>query len=600
MIIIASVLAVYYPTNFAEICLVDDYGAISYYFSEETFSLKEIFFPQSAGGGYYRPLIALSYILDKQLWFLHERLMHLESVVAHLINGLLVFFICREAVALHLKRCETWLPLVTTLLFTLHPVTTESVNWISGRTDIMMGTFILVSVICLLRFIQNRSKLMLTMATISGLIACLAKEAAFGYLIAMPMLALYRVDCSSTQSALTNLTKVRLYAVYFSCAFLTALLAGSYWLVLFITSLYLLHITYKKFKADRITFSTVRVATWAVVIITVATAGVGLFVLLRRLAFTSNTGKIGQTITLMLADMNYTISIFLGAIGFYVKKFFLPMPLNFFILEIDPLYDFVGIAVLLMVCHLFVQLKKLPAIMALIGLLLLLPALPFAFGTIAWTAYAERYIYLSSAFWIIALSLWGGNWLERAPTLKPLVTTLIVIVCIFAAGITFSRNKVWQNNVTLMRDTIEQTPRIRKLRNIYIKALLDKDQTSEALEQYRLASADLPSPDHDEHAELMIGGKLVAELRYKDAMQLYQDALHRSNYESQPLLTSSISLIKTMITLNSLPKHEIDQLTLLLDKYSVLSDRLKQKKQSSSRDVAPIIKARNLEIFNRQ
>ncbi|MEI7818159.1 MAG: hypothetical protein WCI45_13310, partial [Desulfuromonadales bacterium] len=118
MFIIAATLAVYYPTNFAEICLIDDYGAISYFFSEETFSLKSIFFPHSADGGYYRPLIMLSYILDKQLWFLHERLMHFESILAHLVNGLLVYYICREAVYLHLKQSETWLPFFAALMFT--------------------------------------------------------------------------------------------------------------------------------------------------------------------------------------------------------------------------------------------------------------------------------------------------------------------------------------------------------------------------------------------------------------------------------------------------------------------------------------------------
>ena len=539
MMLIASVLVSYYPTNFADICLVDDYGAISYFFSEETFSLKGIFFPHCVGGGYYRPLIMISYILDKQLWFLHERLMHFESVAAHILNVVLVFYICREAVYFHLKKRETYLPLVAALLFALHPIATESVNWISGRTDIMMGTFVLVSVLCLLRFIQCRSKILLAGSIFSALIACLAKESAFGFLIGLPLLAVYRAETASTVRYRFNILKVRLYVVYYIGAFLTALLVGSYWLVLGIALLYMAHLTYKRFEGKRNKVTAKSITTWFVFSMAAITVAVGLFVLMRKFVFTSNVSKIGQTVTLMLADLNYTISLFLGAVGFYVKKFFLPLPLNFFILEIDPLYDFLGIAILLLVCHLIIS-KKLPAIFTILGLLLFLPALPFAFGTIAWTAYAERYIYLSSAFWIVAICLWSENWLDNDLYLKRLVTSLIVVVCFVFAGITFMRSIVWQSNVTLMRNTVGQNPEIRKLRDMYIKALLDNEQISDALQQFSLAATELPSTPGDEQIALMIGMKLVGEHNYKEALQFYRNSIQYTSFNSEPLLSALI------------------------------------------------------------
>jgi tetratricopeptide (TPR) repeat protein len=577
LLIIATALAVYYPTNFAEICLVDDYGVMLYFFSEETFSLKDIFFPHSAGGGYYRPLIMLSYILDKQLWFLHERLMHFESVVAHLVNSIFVFYVCREAVYLHLKKRDTYIPLAAALLFALHPIMTESVNWISGRTDIMMGTFVLVSVLCLLRYVQNKSKLLLAGAIFSAFTACLAKEAAFGYLIGSPLLAIYKVGEVSITVSYSNFNKVRLYIYYYSGAFLAALLLGSYWLVLGIALLYLVHIIYRKIKVDNIVLSIKKIVTWSAISITSIALASGLFIFVRTFVFTSSVSKIGQTVTLMLADLNYTISLFLGAVGFYVKKFFFPLPLNFFILEIDPLYDFVGIAVLLFVCHIFIS-KKLPATMTLVGFLLLLPALPFAFSTIAWTAYAERYIYLPSAFWIIALFLWGGAWLERNPTKKQLVTTLIVILCLISAGVTFWRNIVWQSNVTLMRDTVAQTPRIRKLRNIYIKALIDKGETGEALKQYQLAAVEVPSPAGDEQAALFVGGKLISEHRYNEALTLYQDALQRTQFKSEPIVTASIGLVRVMLTVDTISEKERERLAELLKKYSDVLEEIKRVK----------------------
>jgi len=576
MLLIVAVLAVYFPTMFADICLIDDYDAISYFLTQDSMSFKRVFFPQSAGGGYYRPLISFSYLLDKDFWFLHERQMHFESVVAHLVNALLVFCICREAVILHLRRRGTWLPFAAALMFSLHPIMTESVNWISGRTDIMMGTFVLASVLCLLRFIQSRSKTLLMMAIISGLIACLAKEAAFAYLVGLPRLAMHKRETVLTEDK-NVLNKVHLYFAYFIGAFLAALFFNSYWLVLGITLFYMIHLLYKECELNHIKASVSKIVTWSSISISALTGAVALFVIVRRLAFTSSVSKIGQTVTLMMADLNYTISLFLGAVGFYVKKFFLPLPLNFFILEIDPLYDFVGIAVLMIVCNLIIS-KKLTVILFLSGLLLLLPVLPFAFGTIAWTAYAERYIYLPSAFWILALCLWGGVWLEQNPAQKHLVTTLVLIICLSAACVTFWRNVVWQSNVTLMRDTVAQTPRIRKLRNIYIKALLDKGATDEALKQYYLAAVEVPSPVGDEQAALMISAKLVSECRNYEALQLYQDALKRAQFKSELLLTASIRHVRVMLAVDNISEQEREKLSGLLNKYSVILEGTKQKK----------------------
>lgn len=580
MILITVVLATYYPTNFAEICLVDDYGAMSSFFSQETFSLQEIFFPKSAGGGYYRPLIAVSYLIDKQLWFLHERLMHFEGVVAHLVNALLVFALCWEAVRLYLKEQDSWLPLGAAFLFALHPIATESVNWISGRTDVMMSTFVLVSVLCLLRFTQTRLKTYFVLAVVSAGFACLAKEAAFGYLLAMPLLALYAPEQSCQPNDEPIFPQIQLM-LYYTCAAFAALLTGSYWLVLGCGLLYLMHRVVKRLGTTQIRSAAGTYVKWFCSFMFVAAGVAGLFLALRKLAFTSSVSKIGQTVTLMLADLNYTISLFLGAVGFYVKKFFIPLPLNFFILEIDPLYDFLGIAVLLMVCHLVVQARRLPVIMVFLGLLLLLPALPFAFGTIAWTAYAERYIYLSSAFWSVAFFLWLGRLLAKHPELQRMAALFVFGICLVAAVITFKRNTVWQSNVSLMRDTVRQTPNVRKLRNIYIKALVDKGLLDEALNEYYRAAGELPSAVHDEQAALIIGRKLSEKNFFCKSLQIYHDGLQRNDCNSEALLTASIHLLQQMQVKDTVSDHCKIKSLELLRSYTNLLNGMKNEENSN-------------------
>ena len=69
---------------------------------------------------------------------------------------------------------------------------------------------------------------------------------------------------------------------------------------------------------------------------------------------------------------------------------------------------------------------------------MLLPALPFAFGTIAWTGYAERYIYLSSAFWIISAVIY----IDDNPPHRRLTTTAYLAVV--ATIILFYDRESWQ------------------------------------------------------------------------------------------------------------------------------------------------------------
>lgn len=540
MLLVTAVFAVFYPSLFSEICLVDDYGSIMSTLNDDNLSFGTIFFPRSLEGGYYRPLIGLSYWFDRQVWFLDEHLMHFESVVAHLCNALLVYFICRKADGLYRGKSNTWIPLFAALLFSLHPVVTESVNWISGRTDIMMGNFVLLSVLGLLHFRETGKRWLLVFALVSAGIALLAKEAAFGFLIGIPLLLWFPIGFK--QGLIPSHFNVIRFLVYYSLAVLAAIFIGSYWVVLLVCAGYSTHLLLVEHATGDSLFQTITVrrVQWFTILIAVTAL---LFVALRKLAFTSSVAKIGQTVTLMFADTSYTISLFIGAAGFYVKKFFLPLPLNFFITEIDPLYDFLGIAILLLCMHLLVV-RSLPSVMCVMGFLLMAPALPFAFGTIAWNAYAERYIYLSSAFWVIAILLFAGRHVECHERINSAVICMAGALCFLAAVASYNRNVVWQTNVALMRDTVAQSPKKRKLRDIYIHALLNARRLNEAEKEYRYALQHFPT--YDDKADLMVGGLMVKEGRFNDALELYQNALIRTKFSSEPLLASVVRLLREM------------------------------------------------------
>ncbi len=574
----ALVLAVYYPTQFAEVSLVDDANVIITLLNSDHIPLKEVFLPRIAGGAYYRPLIVVSYLLDRHFWFLDERLLHFEWMVAHLVNGMLVFFLCREAEGLLRGRRPSYLPLAAGLLFSLHPITTESVNWISGRTDIMMGNFVLLSACLLLRYRRTSSRVVLALSVISGLLALLAKEAAFGWLPGFAMLLVYRPggdELNNGEDSRLVVGEGVLITLYYSIAFLTALYLRWYWPVLVIAFIYFLHIMKRKeiFTGDSSICSPIRRRLFILLCIMAAT--VLLFMIMRRIVFTSDIDKIGNTIKLMKSDPNYTISLFLQAAGFYVKKLFMPLPLNFFIREIDPLYDLLGIFVLLAALRLLIS-RSLSAVMALTGLFLMLPALPFAFGTIAWTAYAERYIYLSTAFWIVAICLWAGERLQERPRLIPACTWLTVILCLVSAGATFARNLVWQTNVKIMADTVSKNPKIRMVRDIYTYALLRTGRVEEAKKEYRV-SCSIHDIFYDQRMDLIMGGQLVKEGRYREALKVYQDSLKRGKNNSEEVLAAAVALVRQMKTAESVSAQEHRALRALERDYDERLRRLSGK-----------------------
>jgi len=549
LLLSAIVLTVYYPSLTAEISLVDDLHAISVLSKVDQFSLVEIFFPRTSGGGYYRPFIGLSYWIDKNIWALDPGMMHLEVVTAHLINAILLFFIAHELLRSQTVEKDGYLPLAVGLLFALHPVVTESVNWISGRTDVMMGNFALISFFLVLKYKQNSKVSLLLFCLVSAFLALCAKEAAFGYLVAIPLF-LFCKHCSSSNDGFTDSSgkyQVYLFLLCFAVASLAALFFGNYWLVLSVAGAYLA-VSIKLDQEKKGIFSGTFIWLWG--FLAALVLSVSVFYGIRKIAYSSDVDKISQTIRLMFADMNYTISLFLGAIGFYFKKYILPFPLNFFIVEIDPLYDFAGIAVLLFTLRQLVV-RSMPSLLFLTGLCINLPALPFAFGTIAWTGYAERYIYLPSAFWLLALVLWFSSVLDNCDDqVKKMAKYAIVFIIAIAAAVTFSRNIIWQTNVALLRDTVNQSPNVRMLRDLYVAALIDAGDMLEAKRQYAIAKT-LPvsfyKNRYDDRVSLIMGGQFSKEGKHAEALQIYLEALVKVKYGSAELILAAMHEVDFML-----------------------------------------------------
>lgn len=89
--------------------------------------------------GLYRPLSALSFALNYALGGLNPSGYHLGNVLLHAFNSTMIYCLVRRYSKLDL------LALLTSLLFAIHPIHTEAISNVSGRTELLTAAFALLA-----------------------------------------------------------------------------------------------------------------------------------------------------------------------------------------------------------------------------------------------------------------------------------------------------------------------------------------------------------------------------------------------------------------------------------------------------------------------
>jgi hypothetical protein len=90
-------------------------------------------------GNYYRPLFKTSLSLDYLFWKLKPQGYHLTNIFLHFLTNFIFFLICIKL--LIPKRISFLL----TAINVVHPLHVSNVAWISGRSDLLVSFFILLS-----------------------------------------------------------------------------------------------------------------------------------------------------------------------------------------------------------------------------------------------------------------------------------------------------------------------------------------------------------------------------------------------------------------------------------------------------------------------
>lgn len=475
-LVAAVIVTAFIPSIFGEFITADDVQMIDGLRGSDRLDFLGLFFGQSSGGLYFRPLLMGSFYLDKIFWSLSPFAMRFENVLLHLFSALVIYGILR-ALLREEERETSWLPFFGALLFGLNPLVTESVNWVSGRTDLLAGCFLFLSTLALVKYRVRGHWLLLAAAAFAALGGMLSKEVAVGFAPGAMLL-------------------------------LTACVG--------------------KKELRRHSFS-----VWGrpFVLLLVIVGGVGLFAFLRSFAVSSNSSNIGLTLKFILNDPFYDCLIAFRLLGFYLKKMFFPWPLNFAILEVDPLYELLGM-VLFVVCVRALFSRKYSAALFLTGVFLLAPTFPLVFNRISWTPYAERYAYIASGFVIAALILFARDRFgsDRVQFYAPMVAIPLLVVFFVS---TWQRNHIWQTNESLWQDTVEKSPTFSPALNEYALLLFHSGELDKAAYYFKQASSEYRRMEYKDLYDCSYAEVVEKKGEFLVAEQIYRDVLAKTKNRSK-------------------------------------------------------------------
>ena len=142
VLIVLLVMTCYYPAAQNGYIWDDDDHITRNSTLRSASGLYRIWFELRATPQYY-PLVHTTFWCEQHLWGLNPRGYHIVNIFLHAVNALLLWFILRR-----LAVPGAWL---AAALFAVHPVTVESVAWITERKNVLSAFFYFLAMIAYLR-----------------------------------------------------------------------------------------------------------------------------------------------------------------------------------------------------------------------------------------------------------------------------------------------------------------------------------------------------------------------------------------------------------------------------------------------------------------
>jgi protein O-mannosyl-transferase len=132
---------------------------------------------------YYRPLQTLSFALNYRLWGLNPFGYHLTNIIFHSFVAFLVF-------CLIIRLFSNFsLALLSSLLFCVHPLHTETVSCLAGGAELFVSLFTLMTILLYIKYLDLHKGGVFLAAIFSFMFALISKEA--GFLVLVPFVILF-------------------------------------------------------------------------------------------------------------------------------------------------------------------------------------------------------------------------------------------------------------------------------------------------------------------------------------------------------------------------------------------------------------------------
>jgi len=401
-----------------------------------------------------RPIVNLSLAVNYAAGGLEVRGYRLTNLAIHLFAALTLFGIVRRTLRLPSLAPQfgdqaTNLAWAAALIWTLHPLQTELIDYVTQRTESMMGLLYLLTIYCSVRALETKQP---GRWHIAAVIACAAGMACKESMVTAPVIvALYdRVFVS--RPVLQKIRRRRLYVGL--------------------------------------------VLTWvllAILMVASPTTSVGFYTHVSPWTYLLNQAPMLLT---YLRESFWPRHL--------VLDYGVPEPVTLLDVWL-PLLAVVAIAVLVLYL-----LARRPHVGFLGAWCFITLSPTSSFVPIATEVGAERRMYLPLAGLVVLVVLCAYRaWMSRMGSRQPAIgVAATVIVCLALAAGTIERNNEYQSKLSIMQVTVERRPHPRSyqmLANAYFEA----GQRDQALEYLRLSRAD-PTSSFMLGIELASGGQAAA------------------------------------------------------------------------------------------
>ncbi|MBW2183759.1 MAG: tetratricopeptide repeat protein [Deltaproteobacteria bacterium] len=368
--------------------------------------------------GGYRTVITLSYAIDYHFSGLSPLSYNISNIIYHTINSLLVYLL-----TLFLLKNRI-VALFTALLFTLHPVHTDSVTYMAGRRDILFTIFYLIGFYAFLKYRSTHRFTFILFSIAAYLLSIGSKEMG----VTLPAIfLLYDLVNNLPQKAReprlnllhalrTTLSKIWIQYKYFYTFFFTGALAFTYYKV-FINS----PSHQKEYYGDSL-------------LLTLLTSSKIIVHYIKLLIFPLN----------LVADYSY----------------------NAFPLVSSPLdwASISSIVLLLAILLVLVRMFTIEKWIAFGGIWFFITLLPVCQIFPHHELLAEHYLYLPSYGFCLITALLFNKLLEETGRPPLIIAILIAIILLFSLRI-IDRNRDWKDGMALWSKTVRTVPRCVRAQN---------------------------------------------------------------------------------------------------------------------------------------